>query len=103
MKAGYKTAVITAKSALQELACHTGGVHISRHAGSPVQRTCIDAESTLRADTIEAALREALAGLDAFLATQSGFIRRRSVCDATSAWTWSSGATAPAPMPARMQ
>ena len=28
MKAGYKTAVITAKSELQELACHTGGVHI---------------------------------------------------------------------------
>jgi len=27
-QAGYETAVITAKSELQELACHTGGVHI---------------------------------------------------------------------------
>jgi heme-degrading monooxygenase HmoA len=35
----------------------------------------------LRPDTREAALRDALAGLDAFLATQSGFIRRRSLRD----------------------
>jgi hypothetical protein len=28
-QAGYQTAVITAKSELQELACHTGGVHMS--------------------------------------------------------------------------
>ena len=27
-QAGYETAVITAQSELQELACHTGGVHI---------------------------------------------------------------------------
>jgi hypothetical protein len=46
----------------------------------PPTATCIEiAEFTLRADTTDAALRDALAGLDAFLATQPGFIRRRTL------------------------
>ncbi len=35
----------------------------------------------MRPDTTKAALRDALAGLDAFLATQPGFIRRRTLRD----------------------
>jgi hypothetical protein len=50
----------------------------------PFTATCIEiAESTLRAETTEAALREALAGLDAFLTMQPGFIRRRTLRDGT--------------------
>jgi hypothetical protein len=48
----------------------------------PSTATCIEiAEFSLRASTTEAALREALAGLDAFLTTQPGFIRRRTLRD----------------------
>ncbi len=48
----------------------------------PSTATCIEiAEFALRSDTTEADLREALARLDAFLATQPGFIRRRSLRD----------------------
>lgn len=48
----------------------------------PSAATCIEiAEFALRPDTTEATLRDALVGLDAFLATQPGFIRRRSLRD----------------------
>ena len=48
--------------------------------GQQSTAACIEiAEFALWPDTTEAALRDALAGLDAFLATQPGFIRRRTL------------------------
>jgi hypothetical protein len=50
----------------------------------PPTAPCIEiAEFALQPDTTEAELREALAGLDAFLTTQPGFIRRRTLRDGT--------------------
>lgn len=52
--------------------------------GHPSTAPCIEiAEFALRPDTTAAALRDALAGLDAFLASQPGFIRRRTLRDGT--------------------